>query len=149
MAKIITLSNYKKNKFRKSYKNLSIGDPIDFHDLNDGIEKLTHKYMDTIIQSIESNLIKTPTYQGDLGSLQSLNPSPYLNIKDPFSIHHQVKLLRGYQLKNISENDWTNITDIIVRLSAIIYYNLCKETVQPIHFVDQYIWTTIHTETSI
>ncbi|QZY56521.1 hypothetical protein [Crassaminicella profunda] len=148
MAKIIALSKYRKNKFHKSCKNLCIHGPIYFHDLNDGIKKLAYKYMDTIIQSIQDNLIESPNHQSVLEDSQRSYITQYLNVKDSFSIYHEVKLLRGYQLKDISENDWNNITDIIIRLSAIIYYNLWKEEVQPIHFVDQYTWTSIHTDPS-
>ncbi|QEK12390.1 hypothetical protein FQB35_08375 [Crassaminicella thermophila] len=152
MTKIIVLSDYSKHRPKKNFKNKTINDPICFYELNDGIKKLAYKYMDTIIRNIQDNFLHTH-YQ----KITSLNKKKknlfkdfyipkYLNVNSPFSICHNIKLIRGHHLKAISENDWYNITDMIIRICTITYYDLCKEEVQPIDLAHQYRWTSIYFE---
>lgn len=149
MSKVIVLDKYRKSKHREACKNIILKGPVWFYELNDGIRQLALKDMDIILQSVQANLVEG--YHQAL-QLHHLNESNYtiddyiidsINVNVPFSITHGIQLSRGYNLKIISENDWNNITDIIIRMCLIIHYNLWDKEVEPVFFVNQYTWDSI------
>ena len=149
MSKVIELDKYRKDKHRQKYKNVILRGPVWFYELNDGIKQLALKDMELIIHNVQENLMEG--YQKAL-KLQHFNELNYsldqyivdsLNVNIPFSIVHGIQLSRGYHLRVISENDWNNITDIIIRICMITHYQLWSEDAEPLFFVDQYSWDSI------
>lgn len=152
MSKVIKLDKYRKDKSHQKYKNVVLRGPVWFYELNDGIKQLAFKDMELIIQNVQENAMDG--YHQAL-KLQHLNEFNYsiddyivdtLNVNIPFAIVHGIQLSRGHQLRIISENDWNNITDIIMRICIITYYQLWNEGVEPLFFVNQYSWDSIQVD---
>jgi hypothetical protein len=72
----------------------------------------------------------------------------HINIKEPFAISHSIQFSRAATLKIISENDWNNISDLIIRISLSDYYKLTPTEVEPINLVSRYTWDSIRIDIS-
>lgn len=149
MSKIIELDKYRKNKLRKKRYYAPIQGPVWFYELNEGIKQLACKDAHIIIQNVKECLFREyhEFLQSNGFDKRKYSMDQYiirhLNIKEPFSIAHGIEFSRGHHLKVISENDWNNISDIIIRISLMIHYHLCNREIEPIELVDQYIWDSI------
>ncbi len=152
MCKVIELDKYRKDKSRHKYKNAIIHGPVWFYELNDGIKQLAFKDMELIIKNVQENVMAGYHQALKLQHLNELNYSvddyitDTLNVNIPFLIVHGIQLARGYHLRVISENDWNNITDIIIRICIITHYQLWSEDAEPLFFVNQYSWDSIQVD---
>lgn len=149
LSKVIELSKHRKIKSSSRCNRSMTNEPPWFYELNEGIGKLVHKNLDHIVSNIHDNInipckyiLKDNTH-GDNSYFMDSDITDHVNLIDPFSIHHKLQFNRGIQLSIISENDWLNITDIIIRMAMIIHYDLWDGPLEPFHFSHQYRWTSI------
>ncbi|MBB6218980.1 hypothetical protein HNQ80_005158 [Anaerosolibacter carboniphilus] len=154
MCKVIELDKYKKNQTRKDWRNIPLYGPVWFYELNDGIKQLARKDAAIIVQNIKEHLSCEYYHFLEANSLDSKQYTieqyiaQHINVNDPFSISHSIQFSRGANLKIISENDWNNISDMIIRISILDYYNLLPVEVEPVDLVSRYFWDSIKIDIS-
>jgi len=147
VAKIIELSEYKKNKHNKPTSNPK-NNLVLFYQLNEGIHNLALKNQDIIVTNAKEYLLDS--YYNKLNKL-ILKECEYsfdtfliehLDLTLPFTIKHSVQFSRNHYLSMISDHDWSNIVDIIVRTSLISYYHLSND-MEPYEMAIDYTWTSV------
>jgi hypothetical protein len=154
VCKVIELHKYKENKTRKNWRNVPLYGPVWFYELNDGIKQLARKDSTIIVRNIKEHL--SCNYY-DFLAANNLDAKQYtmeqyiiqhININEPFAISHSIQFSRGATLKIISENDWNNISDLIVRVSLSDYYKLTPTEIEPVNLVGRYTWDSVKIDVS-
>ena len=147
MAKIIELSEYRKNKNKKQPTS-SKNNPVLFYELNEGVKNLALKNQATIVTNVKEYMIDN--YHSKLNKLM-MKDFEYsfdtflienLELTLPFAVNHGVQFSRNHYLSMISDHDWTNLIDIIVRISLNSYYHLLSD-VDPYEMAIDYTWTSV------
>ena len=148
MCKIIELCKYRKSERQNNTNTKRINRPLWFYELNEGVRNLALKNQDIIIASVKENLLDN--YYSKLNELHitqgeySMDSflSSALDLSNPFSVPHGVQFKRNTHLSMISENDWYNITDIIIRYSINHFFHIL-DLPEPFDLVRDYSWTSI------
>ena len=149
MSKVISLNEYIVQKKKKSYTSQSLNHPIWFHEIKDGIKALALRDKKVIYNNIKYNYYDEYLYFVNINHM-ALEEYPFenylkdnINLDEPFDIVHGVKFSKGYDLNRLSENDWDNIADIIVRIS--ITSTLFGEDflIEPNKLAGEYDWDSV------
>ncbi len=154
MCKVIDLDKYKKSKNRKDWRNVPLYGPVWFYELNDGIKQLARKDAPIIIQNIKEHLSCDYYHFLQVNSLDNKQYTidqyitQHMNAHDPFAISHSIQFSRGANLKIISENDWNNISDMIIRISLLNYFKLLPTEAEPVDLAGRYFWDSIQVDIS-
>ncbi|QUH21135.1 hypothetical protein [Alkaliphilus sp. B6464] len=149
MSKVISLNEYITQKKKKKYSDQSITHPIWFHEINDGIKALALRDKDLIYNNIKYNYYDEYLYFVNINhiAMDEYTFEDYLrdniNLEQPFDVVHGVEFSKGYDLNRLSENDWENIADIIVRISITIILFGEDSSIEPNKLADEYDWDSI------
>ncbi|ABW18765.1 hypothetical protein [Alkaliphilus oremlandii] len=149
MAKVISLNEYIVQKKKRSYSSRSLTHPIWFHEISDGIKSLALRDKDVIYNNIKYNYYDEYLYFVNRNhmALEDYTFEDYLkdtiNLNEPFDIVHGVEFSKGYDLNRLSENDWENIADIIVRISITTILFQENFVLEPNQLADEYDWDSI------
>ncbi len=149
MAKVISLNEYITHKKKKQNSKKSLTHPIWFHEISSGIKSLALRDKDLIFDNIKYNYYDEYLYYININhvDMDKYTFEDYLkdniDLDEPFEIVHGIEFSKGYDLNKLSENDWQNIADIIVRISmsTILFEEDC--IIQPDELADDYDWDSI------
>lgn len=148
VAKIIELCKYRKSRLLIKEAKTSVKHPIWFYELNDGINNLASKNQDIIISNVKEQFLNS--YYIKLNKI-NLTKNEYsvdsflidtLDLLTPFSIPHGVQFARNHYLDMISDHDWCNLTDIIIRICVNNTYKI-MDLIQPFDFAKEYSWNSL------
>lgn len=151
MAKVISLDDYisHKQKKKKSYYSKATTYPIWFHEISDGIKSLALRDKELIYDNIKYNYYDEYLYYTNINHIlmDDYTFEDYLrdniNLKESFDIVHGVEFSKGYDLNRLSENDWENIADIVVRISLTTILFNDNALVSPSVLASEYEWDSI------
>lgn len=149
MAKVISLNEYITQKKKKQNSKKSLNHPIWFHEISNGIKSLAIRDKELIFNNIKYNYYDEYLYCININHIDMDNHTfeDYLmnniDLEEPFQIVHGIEFSKGYDLNKLSENDWENIADIIVRISMSIILFEENWTLDPEDLSDDYDWDSI------
>jgi len=149
LAKVISLNEYITQKKKKNYSAQSLTHPIWFHEISNGIKALALRDKNLIYSNIKYNYYDEYLY---FVNIKHMTMDDYtfddylrdnLDLEEPFDVVHGVEFSRGYDLNRLSENDWENIADIIVRISITTILYDEDSSIEPSKLADEYDWDSI------
>lgn len=149
MAKVISLDEYITKKKRRNHLSRHTTHPIWFHEINDGIKALALRDKDLIYNNIKYNYYDEYLYFTNINhiTMDEYSFEDYLrdniDLEEAFDIVHGVEFSKGYDLNRLSENDWENIADIIVRISLTTILFDGDNLTEPNRLASEYDWDSI------
>lgn len=136
-------------KKKRNYSSKSLNYPIWFHEISNGIKALALRDKNLIYNNIKYNYYDEYLYCVNVNNLTTDDYTfedylrDNLNLDQPFDIVHGVEFSKGYDLNRLSENDWENIADIIVRISISLILFGEDSSMEPNILANEYDWDSI------
>ncbi|GAB6084801.1 hypothetical protein [Alkaliphilus crotonatoxidans] len=151
MAKVISLNQYiqqrqQKNSFQPSPR------PIWFSDISQAISTIAFKDQELIYRNIRYHYYNLFLAHVNQGGIQDNSYcfqhylKEHLNLNEPFQITHGVDF-SGARINRLSQNDWENIADMIVRISLSHYLNDLTINSDIEKLAHQYSWDQVMVDT--
>lgn len=146
MTKVISLSSYCSKK--KPNKLSPYGSLVWFKELSEGIQALATQDRELIFKNIKYNYFNEYVHYVNTQALDS-NYSfidylkGFVNVNEPFKVYHGVDFHGEQSRSRLSQNDWRNIADIIVRISLISTLDSSSRKVDPAFLAAQYSWEQV------
>ncbi|WP_026476268.1 hypothetical protein [Alkaliphilus transvaalensis] len=146
MAKLISFHDYIHKKNNKKRPPLTRSNPIGFSDIKNGILSIAIKDQELIYKNIKYNYyhqyVEYIQLSGMIDSQYSFINyiEDHLNLEEPFEILHGVDFSGEKSLNRLSDDDWENIADMIVRISLCFTLEDEVGEIDLLPLAEQYEW---------
>ncbi len=153
MTKVISINDYLNKKNDKISSPLQQTNPIWFSEICEGIKTIAFKDQELIYKNVKYNYYSQYINYVQLNGLIDNSYSflnyinDHINLKSPFKIFHGVDFSGEYSINRLSDNDWINIADMIVRISLSYYLKKNSHDIKLHQLAQQYEWDYVIMDT--